>query len=236
MARSRTQAWLRDELVLALDLYRREGRNPSSDGVAAVSAELRALPVERHLADKPNFRNPNAVGLKVFNFVAIDPDATTQGMSRGGRGDQAVWDEFADDWARLAAAATAIRSNVNAITPAEADTDEDDIADAPEGRVLTRVHRVRERNRALVEKKKAQALAAHGDLACEGCGFNFASTYGPRGEGFIECHHTVPVSTLKAGSRTKLDDLALVCSNCHRIIHRRASWLTLDELQALVAS
>jgi 5-methylcytosine-specific restriction protein A len=51
----------------------------------------------------------------------------------------------------------------------------------------------------------------------------------------IECQHTKPVHTLRAGQRTKLDDLALVCSNCHRMIHRRKQRLTMDELRALLA-
>jgi predicted HNH restriction endonuclease len=46
----------------------------------------------------------------------------------------------------------------------------------------------------------------------------------------------VPVSTLRPGTKTKLADLALVCSNCHRMIHRRARWLTIDELRDLVSS
>jgi hypothetical protein len=137
MARSRKQAWLRDELVLALDLYRRDGRNPSSEAVRDVSDLLRAMPVEPELASDPTFRNPNGVQLKVSNFVAIDPDAETEGMSRGGRGDREVWDEFAGDWTRLATAASAIRANLAAVTPQEAETDEEEIADAPEGRILT---------------------------------------------------------------------------------------------------
>lgn len=174
--------------------------------------------------------------LKVYNFVALDPNAETAGMSRGGRGDREVWDEFAGDPARLAAAAAAIRANLTAVTPVEATVEEDGIEDAPEGHVLTRVHRVRERNRALVEKRKAQAMSAHGKLACEGCGFDFGEVYGERGSGFIECHHTVPVSALKPGSRTKVQDLSLVCSNCHRMIHRRAPWLSLSELQDILAA
>jgi 5-methylcytosine-specific restriction enzyme A len=201
MTRSRKQAWLRDELVLALDLYRRHGRNPSRPEVDELSRLLRAMPIEQHLADDPKFRNPAAVYLKVSNFVAIDPSADTQGMSRGGRGDRAVWDAFAEDPQGLAAAAAAIRANRAAITPREADADEDDIAEAPEGQLLTRVHRVRERNRALVERKKLQALATHGRLVCEACGFDYAYVYGERGEGFIECHHTVPVGFIDIDGR-----------------------------------
>jgi 5-methylcytosine-specific restriction enzyme A len=31
-----------------------------------------------------------------------------------------------------------------------------------------------------------------------------------------------------------LADLALLCSNCHRMIHRSKQWLTPDQLQKLV--
>lgn len=231
---SRKQAWMRDELILALDLYRREGRNPPQPAIDELSTLLRAMPIEPELADDPKFRNPNAVYMKVANFVAIDPGAPIQGMTAGGKGDQSVWDEFSGNPQRLAAAAAAIRLNAPTLPPAVAETEEDEVADAPEGRVLTRVHRVRERNAALVAKKKAAAKQQNGKLACEACSFDFAARYGERGADFIECHHTVPVSTLKPGSRTKLSDLALVCSNCHRMIHRTSEWLTLDELRGLI--
>ncbi|MEA2332471.1 MAG: 5-methylcytosine-specific restriction enzyme [Thermoleophilaceae bacterium] len=236
MARSRKDAWLRDELILALDLYQREGRNPSAPAVEELSNLLRAIPVEPELASEPTFRNLAGVRLKVSNFVAIDPSAEAVGMTRGGRGDQAVWDEFGTDPLRLGQAAEAIRANLDAIPAQEAEADEEEVADAPEGRLLTRVHRVRERNQRLVARKKVAALENTGKLACEACTFDFAATYGPHGDGFIECHHTVPLHTLRPGSRTRLADLALVCSNCHRMIHRRAEWLSVSALRALVGA
>jgi 5-methylcytosine-specific restriction enzyme A len=234
MPRSRRSVWMRDELVLALDLYRRVGRNPSQQTLAEVQALLHAFPVEAHLAGDPSFRTISSVNLKVANFVAIDPQSGIAGMSRGGARDTEVWEEFSGDWTRLSATAEAIRTNLDAVTSAEAEQEDRDVADAPEGRLLTRVHVVRERSQRLVDAKKAAALAAHESLSCEVCGFDFAAAYGERGEGFAECHHKVPVSKLRKGSRTRLSDLALVCSNCHRMIHRRAPWLTIEQLQALV--
>jgi hypothetical protein len=72
---SRKDAWLRDEIIVALDLYRREGRNPSEEGVAKVSDLLRSIPIESHLGTDPKFRNRTGVRLKVSNFVALDPGA-----------------------------------------------------------------------------------------------------------------------------------------------------------------
>lgn len=55
--------------------------------------------------------------------------------------------------------------------------EDDEITEAPEGRLLTRLHRYRERNRALVKQVKAAALKAHekrckinDSFAAESCG------------------------------------------------------------------
>ena len=195
---------------------------------------LRAFPIEPELADDPTFRNATGVGMKIFNFVSIDPDAETQGMSRGGRGDREVFDEFGHDQERLAAAAAAIRSNFGAVSAREATEEEPEIEDAEEGALLTRVHRVRERNAKIVQKKKSDVLKQHGRLTCEGCSFDFAERYGSHGEGFMECHHTVPLSQLDKKRPTGLGDLVLVCANCHRMIHRRRPWLTMADLRTLL--
>lgn len=105
------------------------------------------------------------------------------------------------------------------------------LEEAPEGRLLIRMHLSRERNRDLVESKRRQALKKYGLLRCEVCGFDFAAYYGSRGVGFIECHHTKPVATLAAGDVTHIDDLALVCANCHRIIHRSRPWISVEYLK-----
>ena len=53
--------------------------------------------------------------------------------------------------------------------------------------------------------------------------------------GFIEIHHVSPLHTLKPGSQTRLQDLAVPCANCHRMVHAKPKWLTLSELRALLA-
>jgi HNH endonuclease len=85
--------------------------------------------------------------------------------------------------------------------------------------LLTRLHRIRERSRKLVEHRKQKALAEFGRLCCEVCRFDFEKSYGEGRRGFIEAHHTKPVETLVEGSKTRLEDLALLCANCHRMAH-----------------
>lgn len=101
-------------------------------------------------------------------------------------------------------------------------------------RIVTKEHILRERNSSLVKEKKKKALIA-GSLICECCGFNFPSTYGNHGNGFIECHHNIPIHL---GERiTSIDDLALVCSNCHRMLHRKNSekeYYTIEKLRELI--
>ena len=105
-----------------------------------------------------------------------------------------------------------------------------------EGKVLILLHKTRERDQKLVKKKKKSFLEEKGSLYCEVCNFNFSKIYGKRGKGFIECHHNLPISQIKKGKKTKLTDLSLLCSNCHRMIHRQKPWLTVDELRNIVMS
>ena len=77
-----------------------------------------------------------------------------------------------------------------------------------------------ERSPELTRRKKERVQRDMGCLACEVCGFDFASFYGPGGEGYIEVHHRRPLHTLTAVTVTTLEDLAVVCSNCHRMLHR----------------
>ena len=58
-------------------------------------------------------------------------------------------------------------------------------------------------------------------MFCEICGFSFVDKYGDIGKDFIEAHHIKPVSEMKEGESTNINDLVMVCSNCHSMIHRR---------------
>jgi 5-methylcytosine-specific restriction protein A len=90
-------------------------------------------------------------------------------------------------------------------------------------------------DRKVVAIQKTSALKLHGRLKCEGCGFDFAATYGARVQGFIEAHHANPVHAMQEGDVTTPDDLALICSNCHRMIYKAKPWLTVAELKGLLS-
>lgn len=116
------------------------------------------------------------------------------------------------------------------------DSFENDIADyadysALEGFTKIVVHKIRERNKRIIQFKKA---AAKNNLRCEICGFSFLEKYGEIGQNFIEVHHTNPVSEMQPDEKTRLEDLILVCSNCHSIIHSRRPCLTIEEIKSVI--
>lgn len=90
------------------------------------------------------------------------------------------------------------------------------------------------RNQALVKDAK-RIFKKKGRLFCEVCTFDFENKYGKRGKDYIEAHHRKPISELDGTTtiRVTVADLAMVCSNCHRMLHR-PPWITVEELRALM--
>jgi 5-methylcytosine-specific restriction enzyme A len=95
-----------------------------------------------------------------------------------------------------------------------------------------RLHRVIERNHALAKRAK-RALG----YVCQACGFDFEHQYGSElGHEFIEAHHITPLAELQV-DRVRLDprhDFAVLCSNCHRMIHRLRTEQTVANLRRYV--
>ena len=105
----------------------------------------------------------------------------------------------------------------------------DDFAEG-EGRKILVTHLRAERSRTLVNEKKKSVLRASGSLLCEACGFSFEEMYGEAGKDFCEIHHKLALS--KNGPvKTSLGDLAVLCSNCHRMIHRVFPMLSVEEFR-----
>ena len=74
---------------------------------------------------------------------------------------------------------------------------------------------------------------------CKGCDFEMSSIYGQAGIGLIDAHHLRPLASLADGETVTfdpVDDFAVLCPNCHRLIHRLAEVGDLLELRKLVAA
>ncbi|HHC7144757.1 hypothetical protein ACSTHQ_01420 [Vibrio parahaemolyticus] len=112
--------------------------------------------------------------------------------------------------------------------------EEETIVSSFEGKPILRLHKSRERSAKLVKAKKQKVLDKTGKLECEVCSVDFKSTYGELGVGYAECHHNPPPLSLRDENKeTKLSDLAIVCSNCHRMLHRKRSWLKIETLKGI---
>ena len=111
-------------------------------------------------------------------------------------------------------------------------TQEDD--EFSEGKILLKNHLQRERNVKLIELSKKKFIEKHGRLYCEVCGFDFETIYGELGKNFIEAHHIKPVSQMTENEKTSIDDIVMVCSNCHSMIHRKKPWLTVDKIKEIL--
>lgn len=233
----RNPMWTRDELILALDAYFQidiHQTSATSPVVIQLSALLNELPVHLPSFRNRKFRNPDGVHMKLRNFARFDPSYLGKGLGRGGHLEQVVWDEFASDVARLHRTAQAIKEGCRLLTD-NVTEDEWVGEEFPEGRILTLLHKQRERNQTLVRRKKQDVICRTGRLACEVCGFDFCAVYGALGEGFAECHHTTPLSEMTSSIRlSRTGDLAIVCANCHRMLHRSRIWISVAELKSLV--
>ncbi len=87
--------------------------------------------------------------------------------------------------------------------------------------------------RSPINRKKA--IQIHG-IACNVCGFNFEAVYGARGADYIDVHHVKQISTFTEEQYVDPQtDLITLCSNCHRMIHRKPNdILTVDQLKSII--
>ena len=230
--------WSRDELILALNLYfkyRTHFPPKNHSDILLLSEQLNQL--NKHINKDISFRNPNGVYMKLNNFKSFDPDYTDSGkvgLWRTSQADEAVWNDYSQAKEELKLIATAIIDNIEKTTNYDVLNANSDYTSAKEGKLLCRVHILRERNSKLVKQKKDRALQKYGKLQCEVCGFVFSDKYGRHGEGVIEAHHINPLHTLTSETKTTLNDLSLLCANCHRIIHSSSPWLTINELKQAI--
>ena len=230
--------WTREELILALDLYMRLGRTaPGAQHpeVLKLSDTLNRLAVDVPAAKKlDRFRNPNGVAMKLANFQSHDPSYPGRGLRRGNRLELDVWKHFASDEKHLRAVAGAITSEAAKHSKQEAVVESWEEEEFIEGRTLARLHLKRERRPKLVERKKRLVLQSTGALKCEACDFDFATVYGEAGRNFAECHHIVPLAKLPGKTAVRLSDLAILCANCHRMIHRIRPTVGVEAFRSLV--
>lgn len=239
---ARNLKWTRDETIIALDFYLKHRDNAirmkGTPEMVAMSKQLNKFATLHNIPKGENFRSPNSFYLKLMNFHNIDPAQTkTAGLSNHSKGDEATWDDFAHQPEILAETANAIHKHLADAPPIIETTENILFEPTIEGRILSSSHIRRERNPRLAEKLKDNYYDKHKYLDCAVCGFDYERQYGKHGHRFMEAHHIRPLSELPPeGTATKQNDLALICASCHRMVHRKSPWLTLEQLRGILTT
>jgi 5-methylcytosine-specific restriction protein A len=234
----RNPDWTRDETVLVCAVVAEGGWrwiSATDPHVTELSQLLQRMPIHPPEERADDFRNPNGVARKTADVATHHPDYTGK-PTKGSRVVREVIAALLEDPLGMALVAPAVRSAATDRTSASKVPDLDFDASAGEGRLLEQRHLRRERDRRLRIKKIAATVNAALPIACQACDFDFdfEKSYGSRGAGFIEVHHRLPLHA-SGPIRTHLDDLVL-CSNCHRMIHRAQPWLTFEQVSAQVGT
>lgn len=95
------------------------------------------------------------------------------------------------------------------------------------------------RSRKLVNIAK-EHYSQNGKIFCSACNFNFEDFYGVMGKGYIEIHHLNPIFAIEGSIEQSiieaLGNVAPVCANCHRMIHRKNDQLlSIASLRELIS-
>lgn len=100
----------------------------------------------------------------------------------------------------------------------------------PEGAKKTITVNVYER-----DSSARQQCINHWGNNCIVCDFSFSEKYGQIGDGYIHVHHLKPLYTI--GKEYQLDpilDLRPVCPNCHAMLHKGKTVLSIEELASKI--
>jgi 5-methylcytosine-specific restriction protein A len=220
--------WSEEEIILACELVVENGwkelrtDDPRAAHLSALLISFRLHP--RALRDS-KFRNVNGVRRKTADLATRHPDYAGA-VTRGNRLDREIVNAFINDADGMRKTAAEIRATIARDEDLHHSDQFPDLEDmtAVEGRVLLSRHLRRERNASLRSGKIAERRRRDLPIACEVCSFDFEAVYGARGADYIEVHHLLPLH-VSGLTQTRLADLGLVCSNCHRMLHR-APWIT----------
>lgn len=97
-----------------------------------------------------------------------------------------------------------------------------------EGKLIKAEAAFRSRNRAVITAKKSIS-----DGKCEVCGFDFSNRY-QIDKDCLVAHHKIPIGQRKGASKTTVEDIALICPNCHAVAHTQMPPLKLERIKRML--
>jgi len=234
----RNPDWTEEELILVIEFLDRHGaRVPdvSDPEIVALSDKLRSLPIHAPITRLPAFRSPNSIRLKCFNLLANEPGLYAAKNLVATNAE--IWRRHWGRRALLLSRASMIASSADELLATSAPFEDD--GEFLEGGIVLRAHRMRERNSGLRPALLKRCMRERGRLECKSCDIDetaFASA-GVAARSVFEMHHLHPLRHRGKKAKTSLNDVVLLCANCHRLIHGlmviRGCHVVLEDLRAL---
>ena len=223
--------WSKDETILALNLFFEFNQNipgPNDEKIIELSKLLRKYPFHSIEARKSSFRNPDGVAFKLQNIRQV---ATGKGFGNFSKMDKLVWNEYGDKVSFVKTLAEKIRNGIEII---EKDIEIEDTDEYfKEGRIITALHKRRERS-SLLRNKKIELLKKNKQIYCEICGLKPYIKDEKLIYSIFECHHIHLLSDTNE-TITELKDIAFLCCNCHKILHKiiviENRWFSIQEVK-----
>ena len=90
-------------------------------------------------------------------------------------------------------------------------------------------------NRFERDRSAREACIKHYGSCCSVCGMSFGARYGEAMRDYIHVHHLKPLSQIGVNYQVDpINDLRPMCPNCHAVVHRRESQLSIEQARALL--
>ena len=228
--------WIREELILALDLYfnldygQMHGTNPK---IIELSKSLQELHLVKEIPDRTNFRSVSSVALKLANFKKLDQNFTGKGMGAGAKHDKEIWNEFHKHINTLKKEADLIRQLY--LKPKAT---KKSVAAEPKtnfkSEFIFQLHKSREADPLAIKLKKEEVLSHSKSLKCAVCGFDSVSFYGELGNDLMEIHYNKELKNEPELETVELEDFIIVCSNCHKALDKNFGLIEATDLKNII--
>ena len=158
-SQKRPPPWTEDELIVTLCLYKefypgslnKKDIQNHSDFLINL-AEIKGINIKKY----KSYRSPGSVSSKIENFINLNPK-DGKGMQASSKKDQDIWKKFESDFNNLHFESTELKKRaeqIRVLSNEHVHYEEDEEYGEKEGKLVAIIHKRRERNRKLVDRKK----------------------------------------------------------------------------------
>ncbi len=228
--------WIREELILALNLYFDLDQGQMHKGhpdVIRVSNELRELQIHTEIPDQKKFRTSSSISRRLGNFKTMDIRYGGEGLANSGKLAKEVFKEFNHNRDKLRKEADFIKQlYLKSKTVIKTNISEQKVNYKSE--FLFQFHKNREADPLVIKVKKEMVLSLNKSLKCEVCGFDSVFVYGELGSDLMEIHYNRELKTEPALESSSMEDFIIVCSNCHKVLDKNYALIDAEDLKKII--